>query len=183
MKNILFRMFMLDEILKYSQPNKVFEDYDIIITTLNHYDEVSGILYSLREKLFKVAVSPASDTIIKIATIPENSKIGIITESTKFRDIMFIHLESFDLEKENMEHAFSTDIKKIKRFLKEKDLLIIPQSYKIENTALSEELQDFIKAGGKVIEFKYQIERGSLIYIQEQMGSILHNRQALNLLP
>jgi hypothetical protein len=94
----------------------------------------------------------------------------------KFRDIMFRHLESFDIEKEKMEHAFKTDIRRIKRFLKEKDFLIIPQSYKMDNTALREELEGFIKSGGKIIEFKYQIERGSLIYIQEQMGDILHNR-------
>jgi GntR family transcriptional regulator len=181
MKNVLFRIFIIDDILTYSQPDKVFEDYDIIITTLNHYDEISGILYSLREKLFKVAVSPSSETIIKIATIPQNSRIGIITESMKFRDIMFIHLESFNIDKGNMEHALETEMRTIKRFLREKDFLIIPQSYKIDNTALTEELQGFIRNGGKIIEFIYQIERGSLIYIQEQMGNILHSRQALNL--
>ncbi|MDF2672984.1 MAG: transcriptional regulator, GntR family [Clostridiales bacterium] len=176
MKNIQFRIFILDDILKYSQPDKVFEDYDIIITTLNHYDEVSGILYSHREKLFKAAVSPASDTIINIATIPENSEIGIISESVKFKDIMFRNLETFNIEKEKVEHAFNTDTNLIKRFLRNKNFLIIPQSYRLENAFLKKDLQGFLKKAGKIIEFKYQIERGSLIYIEEQIDSILDSR-------
>ncbi len=176
MKNVQFRMFILDDILKYSQPDKVFEDYDIIITTLNHYDELSGILYSIREKLLKVAVSPESETIIKFATIAKNSSIGMITKSIKFRDIIFRNLESFHIEKENVEYAFKTDINHIKRFLKEKEYLIIPQSYKLDSTVLKEEFENYIKNGGKIIEFKYQIERGSLIYIEEQIESILHSR-------
>jgi hypothetical protein len=176
MKNVQFRMFILDDILKYSQPDKVFEDYDIIITTLNHYDELSGILYSLREKLFKVAVAPESETIIKFATIPKNSRIGMITKSIKFRDIIFRNLESFHIEKENVEYAFKTDINNIKRFLREKEFLIIPQSFKIDSSVVKEEFQNFMKNGGNVIEFKYQIERGSLIYIEEQIESILNSR-------
>lgn len=181
MKNIEFRMFILDDILKYSQPDKVFEDYDIIITTLNHYDQVSGVLYSLREKLFKVAVSPSRETIINIATIPENSRIGMIVKSMNFENIILRHLKSFDIEKEKMEYAFQTDIISVKRFLKEKNILIIPQCYRLENEVLQEELQGFIKNGGKIIEFKYQIERGSLIYIEEQIGIILRSRKSLTL--
>lgn len=176
MENIHLRMFILEDILKYSQPDKVFEDYDIIITTLNHYDEISGVLYSLREKLFKAAVSPASDTIINIATIPKNSKVGIISESIKFKDIMLRNLESLNIEKEEVEHAFKADVKTIKRFLREKKFLIIPQSYRLDNSVCSEDIQRFLKNGGKIIEFKYQIERGSLIYIEEQIENILSGR-------
>lgn len=173
-RNIHFKKFILDDILKYSQPDKVFEDYDIIITTLNHYDEISGILYSLREKLFKAAVSPASDTIINIATIPKNSKIGIVTESIKFKDIMLRNLESLKIEIDKVEHTFKNDINSIKSFLREKDFIIIPQSYRIE--ASGDDLQRFIKSGGRIIEFKYQIERGSLVYIEEQIESIAGNK-------
>jgi len=176
MKDIEFRMFILDDMLKYYHPDKVFEDYDVIITTINHYDQVRGILYPLRKKLFKVAVSPARDTIIKLATIPENSRIGMIIRSMNFRDIMLRQLEMFDIKKEKVEHAFETHIKSIRRILKEKDILIIPQCYRLENVVFNEMLQGFIKNGGKIIEFKYQIERGSLIYIEEQIGIILHNR-------
>lgn len=176
MKNIEFSMFILDDILKYSEPVKVFEDYDIIITTLNHYDQVRGVLHPLREKLFKVAVSPARDTIISIAAVPGNSRIGMIIRSTNFRNIMLRHLESFDIEKGKVDYAFETDMKSVKRFFKEKDTLIVPQCYKVGNAILQEELQGFIKNGGKIIEFKYQIERGSLIYIEEQIGTILRNR-------
>lgn len=173
MKNVQFKMFILDDIYKYSQPDKVFEDYDLIITTLNHYDELSGILYSIRDRIIKVAVSPASDTIIKLATIPQNISIGIITESKKFEEIIIRHLIKFNIEESRIEHAFYTDTEQIKKFLSTKHFLIIPQSYKLENLASFKEYQDFINSNGIVIEFEYQIERGSLIHIDEQINSFL----------
>jgi DNA-binding transcriptional regulator YhcF (GntR family) len=176
MKNIEFRMFIIDEIISYSDPVKVFEDYDIIITTPTHYAQISGILYSLKQRLFKVAVSPARDTIIKIATIPENSSVGMIVKSINFRNIILRHLESLYIDRDKIEHAFETELNIIIRLLKEKDMLIIPQCFSIKNEAFKEALDSFIKRGGKIIEFKYQIERGSLIYIEEQIGAVLRSR-------
>jgi DNA-binding transcriptional regulator YhcF (GntR family) len=176
MKHIEFRMFNLDEVLKYSQPEKIFEDYDIIITTINHYDQISGILYPIRNKLFKVAVSPARDTIIKIANIAQISQIGIIVKSNNFKNIILRHLKTFDIEKERVEHVFDTDLNSISNLLQGKDILIIPQCFRFHNATLKEQLQHFVKRGGMVIEFKYQIERGSLIYIEEQIGHILRTR-------
>ena len=177
MENIEFKMFVLDEVLKYSKPEKVFEDYDIIITTLAHYDKVKEILYSLRNRLFKVAVSPAPDTIIRLVTIPKNIKLGIIIRSINFRNIMLRHLKSFNIENERVENVFDTDKQGISRLLKEKNILIIPQCFKLQEVVIPEELQQFEKNGGKIIEFKYQIERGSLIYIEEQIENIHRSKQ------
>lgn len=177
MKNIEFRMFVIEEILKYSEPYKVFEDYDIIITTPTHYQEISGIIYPLRQRLFKVAVSPARDTIIKLATIPQNSKIGMIVRSLNFKNIMFKHLDSLNIEKRKVEYTFDVDTTCINRFLKEKDILIIPQCFSLDEGEFKDGLQRFMEKGGKIIEFKYQIERGSLIYIEEQIGIVLRSRK------
>lgn len=175
--NIHFKTFILEDILKFSHPVQVFEDYDIIITTLNHYDEISAILYKLKEKLFKAAVSPARDTIINIAFIPKDSKIAIISKSIKFKEIMLRNLETLNIETENIKHTFNTDKNSIKGFLREKDFIIIPQSFRLEDMVPGESLRGFLQRGGKVIEFKYQIERGSLVYIEEQIENIIDNRQ------
>ncbi len=175
--NIHFKMFILEDILKFSHPVQVFEDYDIIITTLTHYDEISAILYNLKERLFKAVVSPARDTIISTAFIPKDSKIAIISKSIKFKEIMLRNLETLNIETENIKHAFNTDRKSINGFLSEKEYIIIPQSFRLEDMVSGESLRVFLQRGGKVIEFKYQIERGSLVYIEEQIENIIDNRQ------
>lgn len=169
MKNIDIRMFIIDEILKYSKPDKVFENYDIIITTNTHYAQISKILYTLKQKLFKVVVSPDTDTIIKIATIPENSKVGLIVKSMKFKDIILKHIDSLSTGKREVEYAFEADKDIINRFLVEKDILILSQLLVVNDEILQRQLQNFTDKGGKVVEFKYQIEQGSLIYIEEQI--------------
>lgn len=177
--NIHFKTFILEDILKFSHPVQVFEDYDIIITTLTHYDEIGAIIYPLKERLFKAAVSPGRDTIINIAFIPKNSKIAIISKSIKFKEIMIRNLEtlSIDIDIENIKHAFNTDKSSIKSFLRDMDFIIIPQSFRLEDMVPGESLRGFLQRGGKVIEFKYQIERGSLVYIEEQIENIIDNRQ------
>lgn len=176
MKNIDYKMFVIDEIISCLTPYDILQGYDIIITTPTHYDQISRIIYPLNQRLFKVAVSPSRETIIRLATISKNSKVGIVVRSMNFKKIIFKHLDSLNIERNKMEYTFVSNISDLKRFLKEKDILIIPQCYSFQNTEMGDSVKTYVENGGKVIEFKYQIERGSLIYIEEQIGDVLRRR-------
>lgn len=180
MENVEFTEFILDDIMRFSQPVKAFEDFDIIITTLNHYDQVCGLLYPIKKKVCKVAVSPSRETIINIAAISsalKEANIALIVRSLNFKNIILRHLKTFDIESEHVEYTLISDLSNIRRFLKEKNVLVFPQCFEFYDTKIKQELQQYIENGGKIIEFKYQIERGSLIYIEEQVNSIIQNRQ------
>lgn len=171
--NITVRMFLLDDMLKYSSPEKVFEDYDVIITTITHYEQVAGMLHSLRERICKAAVSPTQDTVISIATIPKDFRIGMIVRSNNFRNLMYTRLESMNIDISKVESAFEDDARKVDKLLLECDALIIPHFLLLDNRQLERQLHYFRGRGGNVIDFRYQIERGSLIYIEERVHKLL----------
>lgn len=171
--NIIVKMFLLDETIKYSNPEKVFDDYDIIITTVTHYEQVTGIIPSLRDRLFKVAVSPTQETVIKIATIPKDSKIGMIVRSSNFKNLMLTRLDSMNIDTGKVDYAFEIDIPKVDKLLSEMNVIIIPHFLLLNNQKLTSQLHYFSGRGGNVIDFCYQIEAGSLIYIEEQVNKLL----------
>ena len=176
--NITVKMFLLDDMLKYSNPEKVFEDYEIIITTTTHYEQVAGMIHSLKERICKAAVSPTQDTVISIATIPKSFRIGAIVRSNNFKNLLVTRLESMNIDISNVEFAFEEDTRKTDKLILEKDVLIIPHFLLLNNQKLLKQLHYFSGRGGNVIDFRYEIERGSLIYIEERVHKLLSDSAA-----
>jgi hypothetical protein len=88
---------------------------------------------------------------------------------------MLARLESMNIDTSRVGYAFEDDIPAADKFLIEMDVLIIPHYLLLDNQRLERQLHYFKGRGGNVIDFKYQIERGSLIYIEERILDILSN--------
>lgn len=72
-----------------------------------------------------------------------------------------------------VESAFEEDLRKVDKLLLESDVLIIPHFLLLNNQKLARQLHYFRGRGGNVIDFRYQIERGSMIYIDERVHRLL----------
>lgn len=173
--NAEFSKFLLDDLKGLEKPEERLGNYDIILTTSTHYRELTGILPGLKEKIIQAAVSPSRQTIIDIATTTEHATIGIVSQSQQFRTIIQNTLKAFQIKKENISHAFENEDKKVKALLREKDILIIPPDWTVE-AKYQAEFSSFKKREGRIIPFNYQMERGSLIYIEEQISEILNRK-------
>ncbi len=171
--NITVKIFLIDDILKYSSPEKVFQYYDIIITTITHYEQIAGILHSLKDRVCKAAVSPTQETVISISTIPKDHKIGIIVRSNNFKNLMFTRLESMNIDISKVKFAFDDDLRKLDKLLIESDVLITPHFLLQDNVQLARQLHYFLGRGGNLIDFMYRIEEGSLIYIEERIKNLM----------
>jgi len=171
--NVTVKMFLLDDIVQFANPEEVFENYDIIITTTTHYEQLIGMIPSLKDRLFKAAVSPTEETIIKIATAPKDAKIGLIVKSVNFRDLMLARLKSLNIDFSRIWYAFEDDAPKVDKLLIEMDVLIISHYLYLNNKELAKQLRYFTARGGILIDFRYQIERGSLIHIEERIQNLL----------
>ena len=176
--NIDINKFLFEEIHKCNDIEEVFEGYDILITTSTHYQEMCELVPGLREKVVQAAVSPSQQTIIDFAKIPDNSSVGIICSSKQFLRIIKIRLEFFSIDLKSVEHVFDYENIDFCGFLNNKDILIIPPDFTNEGSkrGLMSAIEKFEREGGKVIKFEYQIERGSLIYIEEQISNILKKK-------
>lgn len=168
--------FILDDVSKYKDPGNVFKEFDIILTTSTHYSELYGILPGIKDRILQAAVSPSRQTIIDIATIPDNVSIGIICSTKSFLEKIRHTLKAFKidarqisymLEMENIEHV------DIIKFIETKNILVIPPDFQFDKEEYINAVQRFGERGGKIIKFEYQIERGSMMYIEEQISNIL----------
>lgn len=172
-ENTAVRLFMLEDVIKYSNPEKVFEDYDIIITTVTHYESIVSMMHVLKDRIFKVAVSPTQETIIKIATASKDAQIGVIVRSANFRELVSNRLVSMNIDIEKIRFAFEDELSEVDKLLLQMDILIIPHFLLLNNKKLAKQLHYFRGRGGVVIDFEYQIEVGSLIYIEEHINKLL----------
>lgn len=178
--DIELKMFLLDDVLKYAEPEAIFEDFNFIITTMNHYEQVTAAIPSLKENVLKAVVSLSQNTIIMVATIQQGSKIGMIVRSTIFRDLVLPLLESMNINPAIVSIAFEDDVIKLDKLLIEMDVLIIPHLLLQNNPRLTKQLHYFKSRGGKVIDFQQQIEQGSIFYIEEWIERVLSGNEPQN---
>ncbi len=61
---------------------------DIVVTSFYHVEEVRGRLASLGKPIVGISLEPEMGTIIRIAKIPKESTVGLVTTSEDFRAII-----------------------------------------------------------------------------------------------
>ena len=167
--------YLLDEIYSSKNAEITLENCDIIITTSTHFNELLSKIPAHKNKIMQVAVSPSHQTIIDIASISSSSaaaSIGIICKSFEFLKKIERSLKSVNIPFKNVSYVFDGETEDIAAFAKSKTALIIPRYTAFENKYKSV-IDEFSKGNGKIIRFDYQIDRGSLIHIEEQIAGIL----------
>jgi DNA-binding transcriptional regulator YhcF (GntR family) len=176
-KNLELYRFLLNDILSFKKSENILEEFDIILTTSNHYQELCNNIPELSDKIIQYALSLSQQTVIDLATVSENANICILCKSDKFLNIIKTHLRSFDIDLNNIYHIFEKDIYDIEDTLKNCNVLIAPPGFFIDKgEQVVDIINEFRRGGGKVISFEYQIERGSMIYIEEEISNVLNKK-------
>ncbi len=165
---------LLDELAADRKPEARLKDFDLILTTSNHYSELLGMLPNLHAKIMQVAVSPSQETIIEMAGLGRAQRIGVVCQSEHFLKIVTTRLQELELASGPVDHLFIRDEARLPRFLEDLAVVFVPPGHLLqrrrENVAA---VQAFTERGGKVIPFDYQIERGSLLHVDERIGQLL----------
>jgi DNA-binding transcriptional regulator YhcF (GntR family) len=166
-------LFLLDDLAASAEVEKKLSAFDLVLTSARHYTEVLGMAPGIKDKLIQVALSPSQDTIIALATIKPGRKLGVICESRQFRDIILNKLRDLMID-DGVEVLRYAELDRLPLFLADKEVIIVPPSWKQpEGKVAQASLQDFTSRGGKLIIFDYQVERGSVIYVEERVRDLL----------
>lgn len=175
LKRVKVARFLLDEIVADPEAEKRLRPFDLILTTSTHYSELLGKLPGLREKLIQVAVSPSQQTIIDMASISPTQRIGVVCESENFLARVISRLKNMGLISGTVPCLFIKDEDKLPEFLEKIDVVFIPPGYQLQRKKENvPAVQAFTERGGKIITFDYQIERGSLLYVEERISQLLN---------
>ena len=175
LQHVRVARFLLDEIMADPEAEKRLKPFDLILTTSTHYSELLGKLSGLKDKLIQVAVSPSQETIIEMASLSPVQRRGVVCESQNFLNRVVARLKNLGLATGPVPCLFLKDENRLPEFLSTVDVVFIPPGYQLqrqkENMAA---VQEFTERGGKVITFDYQIERGSLLYVEEKISQLLN---------
>ncbi|MBN2725288.1 MAG: GntR family transcriptional regulator [Deltaproteobacteria bacterium] len=171
LSHVNFRSILLED-LKQS-PDKVLANYELIITTSNHFDEVSMIAPEYSEKILQIGVMPSPETIFQIGKLSVKTRLGVICISQKFFEIVKfwvkkfypnIHMERLEKEDKNFNQKINTGY----------DVLVLPviSALGLSVTQLKD-INNFRQRGGSVIRFEYQIDGGSMVLLEKALDNLI----------
>lgn len=178
-RHVMVHKFPLHEVLKNRIMQRNLAEYDLILTTSTHNEELRGALPGCREKILPAVLSPGRQTIIDLAQLSKESRIGILCQSENFRNIIRNHLRHYQVRSGNVTALVAPEPELIglHELLEHCDVLIVPpRCESIHSRALEPDFRNFAERGGKLIHFDYQIERGALTFIEEKISGLLLER-------
>ena len=173
-------LFMVDSIILDDDPRALLADFDLVVTTETHYDQIAQSLAGFGKKLLKVAMAPSRHTIVSITTLPRETPIGIVCSSNKFANLITEQLCYFREEEKSYPVNFETDLQSTIGFMGRYGAIVVsPDSLLFDKQAAGDALDRYRQQGGRVIPFDYLIERGSLIHLEEQVGALMEEKYHL----
>jgi DNA-binding transcriptional regulator YhcF (GntR family) len=174
LSQIRINTILLDELAGSPEAEKRLSAFDLLLTTTTHHSEVLGLAQGLKDRIVQMVFSPSVDTIISLAGLKPSLTLGILAESRQFLDIICFKLRDLCLTNPTSHEFMPCDAERLRGFVADKDVLIVPpdfQSSLDRDTAAV--IAEFTERGGIRIPFDYQIERGSLVYLEERIKHLL----------
>jgi hypothetical protein len=171
---------LLDDLAGTDDAVKRLANFDLVLTSAKHFTEVLGMAPALKDRIVQMALSPSQATVIALAAIKPQQRVGLVCESRQFREI--IQNKLIDLMIDEPAGVFQIGAEADERpraprlddFLDDKDVVVAPPYWQAgagpdQATAISA----FTERGGRIIGFDYQVERGSLMHVEERVRDLL----------
>lgn len=167
---------LFSELRAVADPSAMLAPFDLILTTSNHIEELWQLAPAVAEKAVPVVVAPSQSTLIALAKLDNRSKVGVLYQSERFFQIIsgWAGKSGFIGSLDGVSYDESSP-DEIEIFVEKKAVLIVPPGYAAQLPAeMLQLINRFRQRGGQLIDFVYQIERGSLLYLEELIKKLLN---------
>ena len=166
---------LLDDLHEQADAAATLAHYDLIVTTSTHYAELCGMFPRAVGRMVQAVVSPRQETLIDLARIGSSQAVGVMCQSDTFLRIIRDKLQDLHIPSSRVTHLSTESEGDLGRFLRACNVVVVPPGYSLvrrrEHVA---DVQAFRAGGGKVIVFDYQIERGSMLQIEDRIRTLLN---------
>jgi GntR family transcriptional regulator len=174
LSRVSVRKFLLDDLARDRDPARRLGDFDLVLVTSTHYPDLCAMAPSIAPRVLQCAVSPSQETVMRLAVVKPGLRIGLLCESAKFFAIVASRLSQ-------MRIVGALDVLYSPRqpgtlaaFLADKGVLILPPGgTAVPTREETNVLHEFTDRGGLTVVFDYLIEKGSLVYVEQRIGSLL----------
>ena len=157
-------------------PREFRPDVDLVVTSSTHFEELKAkTAEDARVLRLSVAISRAA--LLRIARIPEGSRVGIIAATKRFASIVQNSLKEYALLSEPPEVALLNDLAAVEAVVDRCDTLILPSNYLRYCSGPALKALENLAAQEMYIPFEYRLERGSLLALEDEISKIVRQKQ------
>lgn len=169
--NVELYSYLMSSIVQY--PYNLNEDLDLILTTPRHTEELVRIL-PVKKRVTTVALHLTAESLVSLVKLDRRDKVGILCLSQQFGDLI-LHACHFYAEEVTVDDpVVISQAASIAQYLKNKQVIIIPQD--LEDHCSSEVLEQLRHFSGQIIRCVYELDKGSMLYLQEKCIRILNSK-------
>ncbi|PKL40301.1 MAG: hypothetical protein CVV41_19755 [Candidatus Riflebacteria bacterium HGW-Riflebacteria-1] len=167
---------LFSDLREVPDPSAMLAPFDLILTTSNHIDELRRLAPAVADKAVPVVVAPSQNTLIALARLDNQCRAGVLYQSSRFFQIIggWVKKSGFNGALAGIGYYTETP-EEIEKFIDDKDVLIVPPGFVAQlSSELLHMINRFRQRGGQLIDFAYQIERGSLLHLEELIKNLLN---------
>jgi DNA-binding transcriptional regulator YhcF (GntR family) len=166
--------FLLDEVLE--TPEDFDPPADLVVTTPTHYEELSQKMPGGRKPI-RLVMAIATGAALELAAIPPDTRLGIVCASRRFARVMFRACGEYGKLLRPPETAYFGEGDSLARLVRECNRLLLPPNYDLFASPVESFLLKSCEESHRPIQYRYEVERGSLLYLEEQINRIYKTNQ------
>lgn len=148
--------------------NRVVADTDLILTTFFHLQEVQELVKVKGIEIIGIALDPQLETIVKIARLPQGTRLGIVCLSETFVAKIKSSLRRAGIEYLEIHASTSKDPDVLQQFINRVDAIVVSPNRHREVTTLN-------NAHKPEIEFRYLPDTGSINVVKTALLELKRN--------
>jgi len=166
----------LDTIASNADPVQVLLGYDLVIASSIDYPAVMRIAPMFRHKTLEATISPRTRTLVELSALPPHSRFSVLYKTETFRDMVVRCLLSLGFHRENIFCCLYSEYNPVSHSDNGVNAVInYNESPLFLDQAFAERNRIFTEQGGHILRFHYQIERSSLVFIEDQIQKLIQN--------
>ena len=158
---------LIDDLRNSKGSHEVIDKADLIVTTFFHLDEVRALFPDRGEDILGIALDPVMESIVKIARLPQGTKVLLVCISEAFAERVQKSIELAGITELDIEVSTERDLPSIQKRLQGKQAVIV-------SPGRLKEVASLVKRGTQIIEFIYKPDAGSVNLLR---SSVLEHKK------
>ncbi len=148
---------LLDELRAgHQHAQQALREADLIVTTFFHLQEVERLIPDPGQELLGIALDPDMETIVRIARLPQGTRVGLVCLSWAFADRVRQSIRNAGITGLELLATVERDRERLREFLRDVDAVIASPGRR-------REVEEMLSRDDvEVIEFIYRPDAGSV---------------------
>ena len=159
--------YLISHIQAY--PYNLGEEMDLIVTTVEHAPYIHSII-SDQKKIARVALRLSPESMAQIVKLRVEESVGVLGCSQRFADLLYEACTSYtECTKVDRPKTISAELQ-WDNYLRGKTAILVPKGFEKHTDSQSIEWLNKFAESGRVIRCTYEMDEGSLLYLQEKIS-------------